>query len=301
MQHTISNRLEKLRQELDSKLESFHKTLGPKNPCLEAAFYSLQGGAKRIRPLIALLLAQDLKVKELPFFAAMAIEYFHTASLIADDLPCMDDDNERRGRKTTHVQYGESTALLASYGLISAGFDLIIRESERLKESEESFKKSWAEVLCLATKNAHFYTGFNGLISGQFYDLNAKKPTQEQLRKIIDLKTSCLFKLSFIFGWLFGGGDLAYLDEVERCAAHFGLLFQIVDDIDDVAQDKGREEQINIAALLGEHKTLQLASNEKEAFQTSLQKLGLKDSALYCLPDFILSKIVANDKAAGAC
>jgi len=300
MPHTISTKLEKLRQDLDFKLESFHKTLGPQNPCLEAALYSLQGGAKRIRPLITLLLAQDLKVKEPPFFAAIAIEYFHTASLIADDLPCMDDDEERRGRKTAHIQYGESTALLASYGLISAGFDLIIRESERLRDSDEPFRSSWADILCLATKNAHFYTGFNGLISGQFYDLNSKKPNPNELKQIIDLKTSCLFKLAFVFGWLFGGGDLTRLDEVEKCARHFGLLFQIVDDIDDIAQDEGRQEQINMAALLGENKALQLVSEEKEAFQKSLQDLGLKDSTLYCLPDFILSKVVANDKAAGS-
>ena len=90
----------------------------------KAVSYALLSGGKRIRPLLVLQIAKALG-KEVVFDAALSVEYFHTASLIADDMPCMDDDEVRRGMTCLHIKYGEATALLASYALITAAFERI--------------------------------------------------------------------------------------------------------------------------------------------------------------------------------
>src|SRR5437016_8742652 len=103
---------------------------GEKTELRDACEYSLQTGGKRFRPAIVYMVTDALKSKNDVTDAALAVEFFHTASLIADDLPCMDNDDFRRGRPTTHKVYPESVALLASFALIAAGFEYIAMNSK---------------------------------------------------------------------------------------------------------------------------------------------------------------------------
>src|SRR5688572_22103732 len=121
-QISFTSILEPYKQLIEQKLRESIDQLGPKTTLRDACEYALFSGGKRFRPALVLMIANALgyEVDVLP--AAMGIEFFHTASLIADDLPCMDNDDERRNKPTTHRLYGESTSLLATYALISAGY-----------------------------------------------------------------------------------------------------------------------------------------------------------------------------------
>ena len=155
--------------------EEMHKAFsqfGPQNGVREAMEYALKGDGKRFRPALVYMVADGLKNGCNATPAALAVEYFHTSSLIADDLPCMDDDDFRRGRATTHKVYGESVALLASYALIAAGFEQIAKN-----EVDD------AQVTRLAVLQASKTMGASGLIGGQFYDLFPKNLDKEKNKK----------------------------------------------------------------------------------------------------------------------
>ncbi len=185
--------------------EGFQKTL------LEAMNYSMNAGGKRLRPLLMLqtykLFGGGSAVVE-PFMAAM--EMIHTHSLIHDDLPAMDNDEYRRGRKTTHVVYGEAMGILADNQNVGRAFHI------------------------LASK-----TGVYGMIGGQSVDVENEKNanmsmSQEQLDFIYRLKTSALIEASMMIGTVLAGAGEEQVKQVEKIAEDVGLAFQIQDDILDV-------------------------------------------------------------------
>lgn len=194
--------------------------------------YSLSIGGKRIRPVLVLefcrLCGGDI-LKALPF--AAAIEMIHTYSLIHDDLPCMDDDDMRRGMPSCHKKFGEEYALLAGDGLLTRAFG-IIAESEIAKTSPEIAVKAIAQLSSLA--------GANGMIGGQVVDLrNEDKPCGLDVLQTMDsLKTGALIKCSAVLGVLSAMGTKDKLDAAIVYAENLGHAFQIVDDILDVIGDE---------------------------------------------------------------
>ena len=194
--------------------------------------YSLGIGGKRIRPVLVLefcrLCGGDIN-KALPF--AAAIEMIHTYSLIHDDLPCMDDDDMRRGMPSCHKKYGEEYALLAGDGLLTRAFG-IIAESGIAKTSPEIAVKAIAQLSLLA--------GANGMIGGQVVDLrNEEKPCGLDVLQTMDsLKTGALIKCSAILGVLSAMSTQDKLDAAVAYAENLGHAFQIVDDILDVIGDE---------------------------------------------------------------
>ncbi len=231
--------------------------------------YALKGDGKRFRPALVYMVADGLKTGRNVTPAALAVEFFHTSSLIADDLPCMDNDDFRRGRATTHKVYGESVALLASYALIASGFEEIARN-----EVED------AEVSRLAVLQASKTMGAPGLIGGQYYDLFPKNLDKEMLVKTLEMKTCALFDLCMSLGWLFGGGKLSLLDELHKAAYHFGLAFQILDDLDDSQKDLDANRPVNFANRFGVKEAVEAVSFHCQAFQECLVKLGLHETPL---------------------
>jgi geranylgeranyl diphosphate synthase type II len=203
--------------------------------------------------------------------AALSVEMFHTASLIADDLPCMDDDDERRGRASLHRVFEESVALLASYTFIAMGYEGIYRNGQAMRAIDPE-KADRATILSLeiATRCA----GIFGATNGQFLDLFPPDQSQKTMQKIIEQKTVTLFQISFVFGWLFGGGDSSRLKEVEQTAYHLGMAFQIGDDIQDEREDAGS----NMARILGSEAAHVLFQSEMESFIAGLKSLGLWNS-----------------------
>jgi len=197
-----------------------------------ATLWSLEGG-KCLRPAIVYFVSEALEktTGKAPLVdgAALAIEMLHTSSLIADDMPPMDNDLERRGKVATHAKFGEATAYLASYRLIAASYYCLAENAKTLSKNFPDAMDRYAEALkILSVKSMEMTTG-------QFYDLNPEKSTS--LDELIALKTTSLFQAAFALGWLFGGGNMSKLHEVEKVAYHFGQAFQIADDLEDAAHD----------------------------------------------------------------
>ncbi len=262
------------RIQFEKELLSAISLMGEKSALRDACEYSLTNGGKRLRPLIVMLVADALGHGLDVMPVSLGVEYFHTASLIADDLPCMDNDDERRSRAALHKVFHESVALLASYSLISAGYESIYRNGQIMKKHPLfAYQSDAASVLALEAVSE--CAGILGATNGQFLDLFPPDHSLETILKIIRQKTVSLFQLSFSLGWLFGGGDPSKLSEVKTCAAHMGLAFQIADDLQDDIQDREQQSEINIATVCGHDYASNLFIQEMKSFEASLQKLNL--------------------------
>jgi geranylgeranyl diphosphate synthase type II len=262
--------LDTYRQKFERELLTGIERFGEKSRLRDACEYALVNGGKRLRPLIVMMTSDALAKGFDVTAAALSVEFFHTASLIADDLPCMDNDDMRRNRPSLHKTFGEATAILASYTLIAEGYGGIHLNGERMREQSRE-RASEAALLCLAA--ATRCAGIQGATNGQFLDLFPPDSSWETIQKVIEQKTVTLFEISFLFGWLFGGGGRAHLKELQTLARNLGMAFQIADDLDDVPQDGKRG--VNIAGVLGKEKARSLFEEKIAAFKNSLEGLGL--------------------------
>ena len=205
------------------KEEGFQKEI------MEAMNYSMMAGGKRVRPLLMLETYRmfggtDATLIE-PFM--VAIEMIHTYSLVHDDLPAMDNDEYRRGRKTTHVVYGEDMGILAGDALLNFAFETALKAN--VKEDKLS---AFVEALkVLATK-----PGIYGMIGGQVIDVKSvNQPlTKEKLEVIHKLKTSALIECAMMIGAILAGATCEEVKQIELAGNKIGLAFQIQDDILDV-------------------------------------------------------------------
>ena len=201
---------------------------GYQKTLLQAMNYSMQAGGKRLRPLLMQetyrLFGGTGRIVE-PFMAAM--EMIHTHSLIHDDLPAMDNDEYRRGRKTTHIVYGEAMAILAGDGLLNLAYETASRAFEMEPENPAVGKA----MAVLARK-----TGITGMIGGQSVDVeqSGKDLSRGQLDFIYRLKTSALIEGSMMVGAILAGASADEAAQIEQVASDVGLEFQIRDDILDV-------------------------------------------------------------------
>jgi geranylgeranyl diphosphate synthase type II len=267
--------LKPYKESVESSIRENIKGMGQQTPLVDACEYALLNGGKRFRPALVLMIADALGYRDSVLEAALAIEYFHTASLIADDLPCMDDDEERRNRPSVHKVYGETIALLASYGLIAEGYQAIANNGETIRKANLPFSANSDHISILALKNATLNTGLLGATGGQFLDMYPPDFSLQTIREMIKKKTVSLFEVAFVFGWLFAGGHPQLLDLVKQAAFHFGMAFQIADDLEDIAQDTARQCQVNIAMILGFEGAKKMFHEEIEAFRQVFIELKL--------------------------
>jgi geranylgeranyl diphosphate synthase type II len=204
------------------------KEEGLQKTVIEAVNYSLQSGGKRLRPMLIL---ETLKMfggeekEAYPFMAAM--EMIHTYSLVHDDLPAMDNDLYRRGRKTTHAVYGEAMGVLAGDALLNLAYEVM---SEAVLKSENPINA--AKAMQVIAKKAGIY----GMVGGQTVDvLNEGKNTDiETLQFIHKLKTAALIEASMVAGAILAGATEKKIKTMENIAGNVGIAFQIQDDILDV-------------------------------------------------------------------
>jgi geranylgeranyl diphosphate synthase, type II len=266
--------LEEYRARIDQELAVAVEQMGDPSPLRDACAYALLNGGKRLRPMLVYLIAEAMGCQRNVSAAALSVEYFHTASLIADDLPCMDNDDIRRNQPALHKVFGETIALLSSYTLVAAGYGAIYDASRGLKNQfpEQTAQIDAMTAICLETVSQ--CAGLRGATHGQFLDLFPPDQSIETILTIILRKTATLFEISFVLGWLFGGGCLQRLEEVKQCARHLGVSFQIADDIQDFIQDK-KSSSINIARVLGEELARERFNQELQGLNESLQSLGL--------------------------
>lgn len=257
MNDMTANEYKKL---VDSKLSEFFNPSGMSyDGLLESMHYSLTAGGKRIRPALVLEFCRisggDVE-KALP--VACAIEMLHTYSLIHDDLPCMDNDDLRRGKPTNHVVYGECTATLAGDALQAEAFGTIAR-SELPAEN----KIACVEILADAV-------GSDGMCAGQYLDMvgESKRLTEEELDDINSRKTGALLIAACRMGVAAAGGSGEMLEAAAHYGACVGAAFQIRDDILDVistSEELGKpigsdaqEHKNTYMALLGESKCMEM-------------------------------------------
>lgn len=283
-ENSLNDLLKPYQERIEKAIEETVVEMGPDSPLRKACAYVLQSIGKRLRPAIVLMIQDTLNQNMNAMPSALAIEFFHTASLIADDLPCMDDDDLRRNQPSAHKAYGEAVALLSSYALIASGYGLIAKNKQMMLEGDEN-------ILTIALENAAYNTGLLGATGGQFFDLVPPDKTESTLRRIIHMKTTSLFEISFVFGWLFGGGDQKKLPIVKQAACHFGLIFQILDDLDDFERDR-LEGGLNIASILGVDKTLELFRSEMRSFNEALNLIGFSEGPLHKLASIMEEMIL---------
>lgn len=223
----MSKSYERFLPDIEKKLES---SITADNSAAQAMKYSLLSGGKRIRPILLLefyALCGGKGDNALNF--AAALEMIHTYSLIHDDLPCMDNDDMRRGRPSCHKAFGEDTALLAGDALLTLAFktaaDTVGIPSERVLKA----------ISVLAEK-----AGICGMVGGQVEDLAFEKSgaTIEQLRGMYLKKTSCLLSAGAVCGSILAGANEEELKYAAEYAEKLGLAFQIIDDILDCTSDE---------------------------------------------------------------
>ena len=279
-------------EELKGKVEEIEKLLrkflpeetGHQKTIFEAMNYSVLAGGKRLRPLLMQECCRlfGREGKELgPFMAA--IEMIHSSSLVHDDLPAMDADEYRRGRKTTWVVYGEDMAILAGDALMIYAFETAakaFRETDRTDLVGEC-------IGILAKK-----TGIYGMIGGQTVDveLTGKPVPEEKLDFIYRLKTGALLEASMMIGAVLGGADREQTALMEQTASDVGLAFQIQDDILDVTSTRevlgkpvGRDEK-NEKTTYVTLKGLSAAKEQVEFYsrraETALRSLPVRNRFL---------------------
>jgi len=248
----------------------------------EACCYSLTNGGKRVRPILVMALADAIAKDFDVSFSALAVEFFHTASLIADDLPCMDNEERRRNKITLHKIYGEDIALLTSYTLISHGYEMVLKNANFLKNKNLISEKVRDNLFFLAIEEISKASGIFGATNGQFLDLYPPDNSLDTIFKIIEQKTALLFNVSFVLGWLFGGGGIEKLEIVKKAAYHLGIAFQIADDIKDMKKDE-KKNKLNIAVSLGKKKAKEIFNEELEKFKIELKKLNISIDKIFNL------------------
>ncbi|WP_438502725.1 polyprenyl synthetase family protein [Bacillus pumilus] len=249
------------KQTIEDYLFTYVQELTIPEDLKSSMLYSLKAGGKRLRPVLVLALLNAYgKNEEDGIPVGCAVEMIHTYSLIHDDLPCMDDDDLRRGKPTNHKVYGEATAVLAGDALLTESFRLI---TSQLSSSVSAVKK--LRIVDELVKSA----GALGMVGGQFDDMEAeqKQVSLAELESIHARKTGKLLTFSVAAGAMLAGASDDDIEKLREFSYHIGIAFQIRDDILDL---EGSEEKIG--KRVGSD-----TANEKSTYPSLLTLSGAKE------------------------
>ena len=280
------------RELIESSLAEYMAQCGAPSQLREAMEYSLRAGGKRLRPVLTLytcnMLGGDIR-RALPF--ACALEMIHTYSLIHDDLPCMDDDDFRRGRPSNHKVFGEANAVLAGDGLLSYAFQIML----------DGISRDFTPNAINAAKAVSCGAGVKGMVAGQVIDLaseTAEDPGLDELRFIQLNKTAAMIKAAVLAGAYIAGAEQRQLDALAAFGDAYGVLFQMTDDILDVEGDfegmgktLGKDQQENkltYISLFGMDKAKELA---QAAADSAVEVLGIFEERAALLKELAASCI----------
>ncbi len=280
--------VEELLNKYMPKEEGYQKTI------MEAMNYSLNAGGKRLRPILTLEACKIVGGNEkdaIPF--AVAIEMIHTYSLIHDDLPALDNDDLRRGRKTNHIVYGENMAILAGDALLNYAFEIMLSNSLGKKDPEK-YLRAINEI----AKSAGIY----GMIGGQVVDVQSEDQqiSKDKLDYIHNNKTAAIMIGCMRAGAIIGNASEEHLDEITRYAKNIGLSFQIVDDILDIVGDESKlgknvgsdieNNKSTYPSLLGLEKSKEIANQLINDAKESINKLSDDVEFLNGLAEYIIAR-----------
>lgn len=292
-------------EELQQKVEHINDVLekflpaeeGQQRIIFEAMNYSVRAGGKRLRPILMEetyhMFGGSSAVIE-PFMAA--IEMIHTYSLVHDDLPAMDNDEYRRGKKTTHAVYGEAMGILAGDALLNLAYETAAKAFDM-----EVADARVARAFTVLAKKAGVY----GMVGGQVVDVESEKSdecpiTREKLDFIYRLKTGALIESSMMIGAILAGASSDEVSRVEQIAAKLGLAFQIQDDVLDVTstlevlgKPVGSDEKNNKATYVtfeGLDKAVSDVERISKEAEEQLDDLGYDDAFLKELFEYLIHR-----------
>ena len=260
---------------------------------IPAMKYGTLFGGKKIRSTIILNTSKIFNINFNQIInVCAAVECIHSYSLIHDDLPCMDNDRLRRGKPSTHIKFGESTAILAGNSLLTLAFEII---------ADQKFKLDTNIKLNLIKKLSEC-AGHVGIAGGQFLDLNYEKKNTD-FKKIINMqrkKTGKLFEFCCLAPAIVAKKNIKTQKEMSKVGEELGLLFQIADDLLDVKGSKKstgkpvkkdkKKGKSTLIKLYGYEKTLGFALDRKKTIINKLKKYGQKSNKLIEVSDFILNR-----------
>ena len=279
----------------DAANDLLQQELG-ENQLTLACRYAINGG-KRLRPAMTLSICESLNASVSAVSAACAVEFLHTASLVIDDLPCMDNDMTRRGKPSVHVCYGEAIAQLVAVSLVSAAFRLLLQNVDMV---EYAYDRNRCNSMGMEImKRVSLNMGGLGAAGGQLMDMAMMEKLRDsnaslgQMAKIavnkdsvvdaIHRKTSTFFEVAMLVGWILGGGDLEKLDQIGELAKNFGLAYQIADDMEDVRQDfenSGKNSSMNYVLQFGVETAVSHFKANVFAFTEGAKKYGIWSQTL---------------------
>ncbi|MCK8825442.1 polyprenyl synthetase family protein [Fuchsiella alkaliacetigena] len=260
----------------------------------QAMRYSVLAGGKRLRPVLTLTVATELfaKQEETVLPAAVALEMVHNYSLIHDDLPCMDDDNYRRGKLTNHKVFGDAIAVLAGDALLTYAFEL-------LTQLKGDFT---AEQVVEVNRELAQGAGWQGMVGGQVADIIAQgnSVSSEELEYIHSHKTGALLKAAVRIGGILGEADAEELAALTVYAQNIGLSFQIVDDILDIVGDEEKlgkdigsdldQEKATFPEVYGLEESKSMAREKIATAKEALSIFGEPAQPLLALADYIVAR-----------
>jgi geranylgeranyl pyrophosphate synthase len=267
----------------------------PASPVARAIRYALEGGGKRLRPILFVRAFRALRgaAPDAVYDAACSIELIHTYSLVHDDLPCMDDDGLRRGRATTHRVFGTRVATVAGAAMIPAAFRVLAEGLARL---------GGGAVVGPMAQELGLGAGAAGMVGGQVLDLEAEGRALDvaALDGIHRRKTGALFVSACRMGGLAAGGRTETVAALGSYGAALGLAFQVTDDIldetgetDILGKDAGRDRargKATVPALLGLDGARQRAQRAADEAVAALARVGLRDASLEALARFAVER-----------
>lgn len=255
--------------------------------------YSLLAGGKRIRPILLLAALDILGQRSSDYLpVACAIECVHTYSLIHDDLPCMDDDDYRRGKLTCHKKFTPGIATLAGDGLLTVAFEIIVAADN----INADVKAELVRILAHAA-------GPNGMVGGQYIDIRAENghADAEELAYMDAYKTGCLLAAPLVMAGTIAHARKREQEALEGYGAAIGLLFQIVDDLldeqgslEEMGKQQGRDRQMDkstYVTMLGREEAYRRAAHEARRAQEILQDNGWGDTVLHQFPEYLLTRV----------
>lgn len=259
----------------------------------DAMRYSLQAGGKRLRPVLALSAASLFRPTASALPAAIALECIHTYSLVHDDLPCMDNDDLRRGRPTAHRQFDEATALLAGDALLTQAFVLLATHYSATPRLATALVAELADAASASR-----------LVGGQMQDLLAEKKnnaTAAELDYIHLNKTAAMLEASLVMGGLVGEADSTALATLRSAGRHLGLAFQIIDDVLDATADSAtlgktagkdaKAGKTTYVSVFGIETARQLAQEQTDSALASLRSLPGDTAFLVQLAQSLLTRV----------
>ena len=286
------NQIKKNSKRIDKFLKKYFNNQQYSNLITPMKYGTLFGG-KKIRSTIILNTGKILNIKPKYLInICAAVECIHSYSLIHDDLPCMDDDKLRRGKPSTHVKFGESTAILAGNSLLTLAFEIIADKNYKIKSDQK------VELIKILSE----CSGHTGIAGGQFLDLSyeKKKIGSSNIINMQKKKTGKLFEFCCLAPALISNKNKKIKKDMSFIGEELGFLFQITDDLLDIKGNKSyvgkpvnkdkKKGKSTLIKLMGYNKTLKFALRRKKMIIEKLKKYGVKSKELINITNFILDR-----------